>query len=271
MTASHKLIAGAKLSIADKSDMEMFQTLHRSARTVAALTAQVLMLTVLGMWGCTHSRIVYEAGPTLAPSDLGLPERADPSTGYDILEAGRSRGRFPTALAVARLGIANNEETFHRLVVTLPEVQAIRWNSLFDTNPGIREVIVLNEKTPGPPLRGLPAVTATARRLNAGLCLVYGSTATGPEEAALIGGLIETATGQTVAHIRAQATSADYETKRPDAPAGDLRHLDLEYLVMRKFQRLLQQCVTELVTRDDPPAEQQLSPWRHLSRPADFD
>lgn len=234
---------------------------------VAARTAQIMGMVLLGTWGCADSHIVYQPGPTLAPSDLGLPGGAEAPSGYLILEPASSEGRFPTALAVARLGNPAGEGAASLPVVTLGEEQAVRWNSLLDMNPGIRETIVLNERTPGPPLRGLPAIAATARRLNAGLCLVYGAAAAGPDEAALIGALLDTANGQVVAHIQARATPEDHQPKPPDAPEGDLRHLDLEYLATCKFQRFVRECITELITRDTPSPEHRTSPWQEMDKP----
>lgn len=247
----------------------MFQRLLDLNGATAARVAQILVISLLGTWGCESSSIVYTAGPTLAPADLGLPGSAGESTGFVIVEPSASSGRFPAALAVAKLGSAQDSGTPERAVVRLQEEQAVHWNSLFNTTPAVREVVVLNDKTPGPPLRGLPAIVATARRLNAGLCLVYGATAIGPDEAKMIGALLDTEGGRVVAQIQARATPEDHEAQRPDAPKGDLRHLDLEYLVARKFQRLVHQCVIELITRDKQPGEQRPSPWRIASQPAE--
>jgi len=225
------------------------------------------VFSMLNALGCESSRVVYETGPTLAPADLGLPETGCASTGFLILEPGSSIGRFPTALAVA--GLEGRDENGALAVVSLDSQEALRWNSVFDAAPAIREVIVLNEKTPGPPLKGPPAVTATAKRLNAGLCLIYGRTAWGPDETALVGALVDTGDGHVVAQVQARATAADHEPLRPDRPKGDLRHLDLQYLVAGKFRRVVRECVVELIKRDKQPPEQRPSPWRSAIQPAE--
>jgi hypothetical protein len=98
----------------------------------------------------------------------------------------------------------------------------------------------------------MAGVVGKAKRLDARLCLIYGSAGSGPEEAALIGAVYDTLAGLPVARVQAQATSADFSKKRPDALSGDKRHVDPHYLVARKFEQQVRACVVDLIQRDTP-------------------
>jgi hypothetical protein len=219
-----------------------------------ALGGLATVAALLALAGCGDSRVSMQAGPTFSPADFGVPEQACLPNGFVIFEEGTAAERFPTALAVARLGrIEGQGPSQVWTPAKLKPEQAVYWNSLFDGLPAIREVIVMDERTPGPTGPGAPTLAATAGRLNAGLCLVYGPAAATGDEAALIGTLLDTRDGHTLACIQARATQADFQPQRLDAPRGDERNVDLKYLVARKFERQVRLCVTELVSRSSPP------------------
>lgn len=208
-------------------------------------------LAVVVLGGCGSSGMKGATGPTLGPAELGLPEGTCAATGYVILGGERSGVHFPAALAVVKLrAAAEGEGSGGWQAASLKQEQAVWWNSLFNTAPAIREVIVMGERTAGPPGKGISGLVAKARRLNAGLCLVYGPAAAGPEEAALIGVLLDARTGRPVARVQARATSADFQARRADAPSGDRRHVDPQHLVDRKFEQQVRRCVDELIGRD---------------------
>lgn len=212
--------------------------------------ATVAFLGLLLTAGCGDSNR-HAAGPRLGPADLGLPEGDCAATGYVILEPMRSTGRFPLALAVAKLkerAGANDEWQ----IASLKEEQATWWNSLFNTVPAVREVIVLGERSAGPSAAGMAGVVGKAKRLDARLCLIYGPAGSGPKEASLIGALYDTMTGRAVARIQTQASPADFQKRRPDGLSGDKRHVDPEYLAARKFEQQIRACVAELIKRDSP-------------------
>jgi hypothetical protein len=220
-------------------------------RMKASGAVALAFLAVAALGGCGSSGMKTATGPTLGPAELGLPEGACAATGYVILERERLVGRFPAALAVVKLREASGKDASRGWqAATLKEEQAVWWNSLFNTAPAIREVLVMSERTPGPPGAGVSGLTAKARRLDARLCLVYGPAATGPQEAALIGALLDTHSGRAIARIQAQATSVDFQARRADAPSGDRRHVDPQYLVDRKFQQQVRLCVDELIGRN---------------------
>lgn len=232
--------------------------MYHKQRVLMATSALALAF-LAAMAGCDSSGRHGATGPMMAPADLSLPESSCPSSGYVLVDEGRWSGRFPVALAVAKLHTAPGGGW---QAMTLKEEQAVWWNSLFNTSSAIREVIVMGERTAGPPGSGPVGMIGKARRLDAALCLVYGPASTGVKEAGLIGALYDTFTGRPVARIQAQATEADFQSRRSDAPSGDRRHVDPQYLVNRKFEQQVRMCIDELITRDaqQPPAVQKASP-----------
>lgn len=221
-----------------------------------------------GLAGCGREMKGY-TGPVLAPADLGLSEAVCPAEGFRIIRDQPSTGRFPGAMAVIRLEPAENPgpEDPRWRVGTLLEEQGAYWNSLFNATPEIRELMILNRRTPWVRGAGIEALAATAQRLSARLCLVYGPAQAQPEEAALMGNLLDSQTGESLACVSATATPADFEAARPDRQSGDQRHRDVEYLAARKFETLVKQCVIELIRRDATPTTTRPSPWQGMERP----
>lgn len=219
-----------------------------------------------GLPGCAQEkRIEGYTGPVLAAPDLELNEGTCPANEYRFADDERSVGRFPTALAVARVEPAAGADSHLKWQVhTLKEEQATYWNRLFDTTPAVREVVVLKATTSFSQGEGVRRVSSSARRLNAGLCLLYGPAHAQADEAALMGHLVDTQTGRTLACIQAVATPADFEAVRSDRPDGDERHRDVQYLAARKFEGLVRQCVIELMHRDEPPTTTRPSPWQGM-------
>ena len=209
-------------------------------------------------------------GPTLASSDLGVEQPMPEPTGFTLLETQVSQGRFPGALAVARLmpprGFFkpdNSDATRERWWIgTIKWEEAMGWNRLGNQIPDLREVIVLDRFTTAQPDGELEVLAASARRLEGGLCLVYGPGPAKPEHAGLWGVILDTQTAAKVAFVQAQAGPADYEPPHADRRAEDMRHRDPNYLVRRKFQHQVRQCILALIERDLPPTATQPSPWK---------
>jgi len=234
--------------------------------------ATTLMLLWMLTSGCEEPEPAPVAyiGPTLTCSDLGVERPAPEPTGFTILEQQPSQGRFPGALAVTRLmppqGFFtpdNNDATRNRWCIgTIKWEEAMGWNRLGNQIPDVREVIVLDRFTTAKPDSELAVLAAAARRLEAGLCLVYGPSPAEPEYAGLWGVILDTQTAAKVAFVQAQAGPADYEPPHADRRKEDLRHRDPNYLVQQKFQHQVRQCILALIERDVPATTTQPSPWK---------
>jgi len=239
----------------------------RLVACTAALT-WVCALTV----GCEEPEpppVAY-IGPTLASSERGVEQAAPEPTGFTVLEQQRSQGRFPGALAIARLmppqGFFtpdnNDLSQEHWSIGTVQWEEAMGWNRLGNNIPDLREVIVLDQFTTVRPNGNLEMIADTARRLDAVLCLVYGPSPAATEYAGLWGVLLDTQSAAQVAFVQAQAGPADYEPPHADRREEDLRHRDPNFLVQQKFQREVRKCILTLVERDIPSTTTQPSPWQ---------
>lgn len=243
----------------------------------ACLTTRVLVpLTVfltiaVGCHEKTQTPAAY-TGPVLASGDLCVEEVECGQTGFVIFEEGRSTGRFPGTFAVARL-VPSEADSFGPAprkawwVGTIKEEKATYWTSLFNTIPDIQDVVILDRLSIEWPDSDLEAVAAAAGRMNAGLCVIWGPGEAAPEHAALLGVVMNTHARQPVAFVRADAGPEDFQPRGADQLEGDLKHRDVDYLVARKFQRQVKDCVYELITRDSKPPATQPSPWRSATTP----
>jgi len=244
-------------------------------RLVFALLAALLAVTA----GCHKPEPPPAAyvGPTLAGSDLGLEKIECPPTGFVILERRGSHGRFPGALAVARLHRPDmpEEDTDSASrswqIETMKEEQATYWTKLFNTVPELREVVVLDRLSVGSPDADLAAITVSAGRVQADLCLIFGPSPAEPGHSGLTGAIMDTHTGRLVAFVQAQAGPADFQPPPEDRFEEDLRHQDCNYLVARKFEHQVWCCLVELIGRDQPLPTTLPSPWKSAaSRPAAY-
>jgi hypothetical protein len=205
-------------------------------------------------------------GPTLAGDTLGMDRSVATKSGYTLLSEEPSAGLFPAALAVARLVQPerivrpDNSPGWH--VGTIGFEEAITWNSLANTIPSIREVIVMDRQSTVSQTANLEQISSTARRMEARLCLVYGPGSAEADHAGLWGVILDTTAGRKIAVVQAQAGPEDYEPPSPARPEVDQRHRDVNYLAMRKFQEQVRRCVLTLIERDQPSATTQPNPWK---------
>jgi len=210
-------------------------------------------------------------GPTLAGDTLGVKSSGVSKTGFDILETQSSTGRFPGAVAVARLAkpgdFLKSDNTQRWEVGEIGFEEAITWNSLGNRIPAIREMIVLDKLSTVSPTANVKEIAASAKRLEAGLVVIYGPAPTAEDKnAALWGVIVDCTTTDKVAFVQAAAGPGDYEPPRADRRKEDRRHWDVNYLARDKFQKQVRQCLLALIERDHPPATTQPNPWQ--SKPA---
>jgi len=260
---------------------------HNVRYSTAAVPIATVPITVLaalatfsllfaGISGCKKPELppVAYCGPTLASADLGLSQVNCSPNGYVILEKKRSRGRFPAALAVARLvpsdpfdvvGSSSASSSTSWQVATVPQEEAVPWNALFNTVPGVREVIVLDQASVVQPNGCLDGILKSVKRLEAAFCLVFGPRTAEIDGAGFAGVLLDVETGQPVAYVQAEATPDDFELPRTDRSEYDQRHNDVNYLAARKFQRQLLACMLEFIERDLPIVTTQPSRWQEAT------
>ncbi len=257
----------------------MFRCGGQLGRLKAVAAGVVLAGGVMTWCGCQKSapRVAAYDGPTLTARELGLPRSPSDEDGFELLTDLRTEGLFPGAVAVAklvppvRLWAATRRDpvatgTWH--IGSIPWEESLGWNELVDNVLGVREVVVLDEGATVMPTRELDAIAEAARRRDASLCLVYGpAPARGEDYTALWGVIVRSADALPLASVQVQAGPPDFLPPANDRSRHDLRHIDPDYLAMRKFQRHARAAMLALQARDDRPTATQPSPWRDRSHP----
>ena len=135
------------------------------------------------------------------------------------------------------------------------------WNALFNTVSDVREVVVLDNPSVETPDAGLAEITTAARRAKCNLCLIWGPGDAEPLCAALMGVITDAETQHTVAFVQAQAGPEDFKEPAKDHFDEDRRHEDVNYLVARKFEQQVRDCISQLIPRDRGITSTQPSPW----------
>lgn len=242
---------------------------HRSGRPIS-VWAGILLLA--GMTGCSQSTATVESiEPTIALRDFGLQELELPASGYVVLESTPSQGRFPTGLGVALMEPVTESDTAGSIwqIREVPAERAVYWNSLFSTEPAVREVLMLDELTIGGGKGTVAEIVRAAARAQAGLCLVYGPRATRLEEYGYLAVLLDTTDGRVIAVVQSQAGPEDFTPTPRDRIKTDMRTSDAEYIALRKLQAQVRRCTLELAAKDERGEATQTSPWQEAAtRPA---
>lgn len=240
-----------------------------AGRWVIGLT----VLCVVAVCGCEKPEpppVAY-VGPSLAGDTLGVGHTPSRATSHNLLTQSRSSGRFPAAVAVARLreprSVLSADPQQQAVqdqwcVSTIRWEEAVTWNSLFNQVPAVRELIVVDAHTTVRPNATLAEIAQSVSRLEAGLCLIYGPSEAAPGCAGLWGVLLDVATGQKLAMIQAQAGPEDYSLPRVEANERDMRHRDPNHIAELKFQQQTRHCLLDLIAYDSPSTATQPSPWR---------
>jgi hypothetical protein len=225
---------------------------------------------LIGTAGCHRSESTPAPyiGPTISEAELGLEPTACDPTGFVIVEPAASEGRFPGGLAIARLapkceanGQIGQGNGTHWQLCTIRSEKATYWNSLFNTVPGVREVVMLDPSSVERPEAGVAEITRAARLAKCTLCLIWGPGAAQPGHARLMGVLMDARDGHEVALLQAEAGPEDFKPPAKDHFKADRRHLDVNYLAARKFEQQGKDCLFQLIARDRPLPAIQSSPW----------
>jgi len=247
--------------------------------TIMLLAAVAVLVAFIGCSKPEPTPVVY-MGPTLTCADLGVADVSGYQTEFLLLDKEPSVGRFPTGLAVARLRppgaffvpVTENAQCRNWRIDNIPINESVWWNKLFNTVHDIREVTVFDDRVIQAPDDDRSAIIQAAKRLKAGLCLIYGySPAPDDQSASLAGVIVETATEKPLAYVRATAGPEDFEPPRLDRLKEDLRIKDANYLVARKFEQQVFRGIIGMIEKDQPPTSTQPSPWKdHTTIPPEL-
>lgn len=211
---------------------------------------------------------VGEANAAAEPPavELGVSVDQFPDQGFRLLDTTPSSGRFPTGVAVARIGRARHADGGERLRIDrLPGVEAVPWNELLDDVPVIRETLLSGSVglTPGAP--AVVEIVRAAGHLRCGLCLTYATWGDGRNAFGLKGVIWETIDGAPLATIRTNdaVSPEDYEACIQEQK----RHIDerpcrADIRAVERFHESVVAALIELIRQDRPATATQPSPWR---------
>jgi hypothetical protein len=207
--------------------------------------------------GC-HFKRSYSARPVVSFTDLGSEREDYDSTDYRITVVQEDAWRFPTRVAVARVTVADTAcfpDEPRLLFSKVPYAERPAWHECMRDIPEVCEVFfLLRTDFPGRTI-SLEEMARVAGRYRARLLLLYAESDLQWGEARVIGVLIDTQTGETLATLAASDRPQmfrGFEMDRPmDRPEDDDRHVDPRYQAALKFRELVHDCVLELKERQD--------------------
>lgn len=224
----------------------------------------------VGLWcgilGCQKkAEPVVVSEPEIGLADIARTTLDVKTNAYFLLSADQTMGRFPGAIAVARLKLSDAVHDSENAVALKPLLpsEAAYWNHLFDNLPSIRVWFELRDFDIPHDALTTPQLVKAAGRLHASLCLLYGVNVM-DEDAKLVGVLYDTRTAKPLATFHAQSAGVnDWLILRPeDRHKDDYRHQDNTYLASRKFESFVYNCVVNLINRDQPERIDKPEGWK---------
>jgi hypothetical protein len=219
-----------------------------------------------GLWGCGKTEepiVVYE--PEIGLADIARTSLEVKANAYHLLNPDQTMGRFPGAIAVARLKLSDEKHRTDGNVVALKSLngpEAAYWNHLYDNLPSVRSWFELRDFDVPPGKMTAERLVQAAGRLHATLCLLYGQNEI-DGDTKLVGVLYDTRSTKPIATLHAQCTGVnDWPNARPEGRhEDDYRHQDNTYLASRKFERFAYDCVVQLIGTDKPERIEKPDGW----------
>lgn len=252
----------------------------RSLRWTTGLAAGLALLAA-----CSQKQTLVTYEPAVGIGDLAA-DLTVPASGYALTAPGNTVGRFPCALAIARLA-PRDEDTVPTttsddapsaavaplragawpLELTLRPLRPMDeacWTERMRGLRALRDVIFLSPRSTKIEGQTPAALCAAAHRLGANLLVVYAASGLSANSAQSVGILYDTPTATPLATIYATARILDAEgiESSPNPRIGDHRRDDARYQAQRQFEGYVEAALRELVGRDQPSPSTQPSRWQ---------
>ncbi len=186
--------------------------------------------------------------------------------GYHILAAHPTSGLFPASMAVTRVAIEDDRDPYQMMRPVLaadPRNEFLQWNSALDDQMAIGEVFPIVERDLGGGEADPGQIMAAFQALHARLGLMYAVNELSETETEMFGVVYDTTLAQPVASLHAQARSvfpSEQDEEEGKEPI-DLWETDSHALVRAEFERLLHDCIREMILRDEPAAVKAPTGW----------
>jgi hypothetical protein len=178
-----------------------------------------------------------------------------PQNSYRILAAAPTRGLFPAAIGVSRVGVrdaADAGDAQRPYLLRDPRNECLQWNKAFDDQMAVSEVFPIAGRDLGGADANPEQILAAMHALGARIGLIYAMNELSETETAMYGALYETATGSALASFHAQAESVLPPEGEEELAPEDLWDSDSKALVRARFEHIVHTCVRELVAQDQP-------------------
>ncbi len=227
-----------------------------AARHTRAIPPPLLLLVIacLSPPGCAPKTVEVWAPPLQVRWDDVTSATITPAGDqYAILESNASEGRFPCSIAVSRIAIEADEEAGQRrrVVPVTPHNEFLIWNSSFDDLWLISEVFPIAQRALGGAAVEARLIVDAAYTFDARMSLIYGFNVVSPTRCEMLGVLHESSTGAPIAAIHASAESIPrLEKDKPAKHNLDAWEHEARALVRAKFEKLMIDCMRELIARD---------------------
>ena len=220
-------------------------------RLVARIFLPMIALAIV-LTGCHRpAPIAYEPELTMHAlvADIESPDNA-----YRLLAPAQSYGRFPCALAVAKLAVPTNAAGSQLTVAPMTPASQAFWAQTFRGLSAIRDLRFLSPLSLKPYGDGIDGLLEAAHDTEAPLLLVHVANRFGPNRAQVLGILydVEARTPLAALHASASYLDEDGEEAAPEPQAGDHRASDAAYQAARTFEQRALACLREQAHADTP-------------------
>lgn len=217
------------------------------------------ILTILGLMlgasGCASKKVApWRPGIAVQWSDISTQSILRPENGFHILTQKPTQGLFPTSMAVTRVAIAEGHGPVPRarsVLLSDPRNEFLQWNSALDDQLAVSEVFPIVQTNMGGARVAPLKILAASRALKARLGMIYAINEISEHETELLGVLYDTRAAKPVAVLHARARSALPQTKKEETSTTPWE-FDSHAIVRARFERLLNQCIRELILNDRP-------------------
>ncbi len=197
--------------------------------------------------------VIWIQPPQVAWDDVAAAPVPRVDNRYLIVEEQPSEGRFPCSLAVSRVAVADDPQRTRYVPVT-PHNEFLIWNSAFDDQWPISEVFPIAERALGGDHVSSARLVSMAHVFGARLGMLYGFNELTETQCEMIGVVHDAESFAPIAVIHASAESIP----RPEDDEDEVKNnvdawqYEARALVQGKFERLLVDCMRELIARDQP-------------------
>lgn len=193
---------------------------------------------------------------------------------YRIITDQPSKGLFPGNVAVTRVALrevkdlpTDDQGSIEPVILKDPRNEFLHWNGAFDDQLALAETFPIDQFALGGG-RAIPGqIVSSFHALEARVGLIYGVNELSPIETEVIGTLYDVPSGAPIAYIQAQARSVLPPEGAEPEKNPDLWTTDSRALARANFERLVYECMRELILRDEPSEVEEPMGWKSLHPP----